>query len=294
MELQQLRCFVALAETLNFSKAAAKTFVSQPSLSRYISRLESEFDVKLFERGKNFTAVRLTRTGSFLLPKARAILNEADDIAHLLRQYRDDTESENTIIVGIDYRICVGELPRHIYTFAKQSDKNILTKNLSGSEIPDMLRSGRIDLGFTMHLKTQDMAGLTYTKLMDLPLFLVLHEDLVRQYGTEDPAELLQHIKVYNMETDADIISHSSAVVRAMGVVPSIVMCENARAMEFHIQMGHGCAILTPGTHLPDPSERSILIPPQFGTVPVYGLMLVQNEDIQSLLDYIQVSMQDN
>ena len=52
MELQQLRCFVALAETLNFKKAAERTFVSQPSLSRYIAQLEAEYNVTLFERGR--------------------------------------------------------------------------------------------------------------------------------------------------------------------------------------------------------------------------------------------------
>ena len=94
MELQQLRCFVALAETLNFKKAAERTFVSQPSLSRYIAQLEAEYNVTLFERGRPFTAVTLTPAGEVLLAKARVLLLEIQTVSDLLHQIGGAVEEQ--------------------------------------------------------------------------------------------------------------------------------------------------------------------------------------------------------
>lgn len=78
MELHQLKYFVAVAETDGFSKAAKRCFVAQPSLSQQIIKLEQELGHKLFERlGRR---VVLTDAGKALLPRARLILKEADDI----------------------------------------------------------------------------------------------------------------------------------------------------------------------------------------------------------------------
>lgn len=74
-ELRHLRCFVTLAEELSFSQAAKRLFVSQQSLSRTISALETELDVQLFERTTR--AVTLTPAGEALLPEARRTLAAA-------------------------------------------------------------------------------------------------------------------------------------------------------------------------------------------------------------------------
>jgi LysR family hydrogen peroxide-inducible transcriptional activator len=78
MELHQLRYFVAVAETGGFSKAAKRCYITQPSLSQQIIKLEHELGQELFERlGRS---VALTEAGRSLLPRARLILKEADGI----------------------------------------------------------------------------------------------------------------------------------------------------------------------------------------------------------------------
>ena len=68
MDIQQLNCFISVAQTLNFSEAARRNFVSQSTVSRYISDLEKEFGVQLFTRSHR--DVLLTHEGKTLLPYA--------------------------------------------------------------------------------------------------------------------------------------------------------------------------------------------------------------------------------
>jgi LysR family hydrogen peroxide-inducible transcriptional activator len=96
MELHQLRYFVAVARTGNFSRAAEQCFVSQPSLSQQISKLERHLRQQLFERRSQ--GVTLTDAGRTLLAKATAILAAVDDAERELRE--SDGLSNGRLSVG--------------------------------------------------------------------------------------------------------------------------------------------------------------------------------------------------
>jgi DNA-binding transcriptional LysR family regulator len=81
MELRHLRYFIAVAEQLNFSRAAEELHTAQPSLSQQIRALEEELKMTLFERTHRHVA--LTEAGRLLLPEARAIVERVDALSTL-------------------------------------------------------------------------------------------------------------------------------------------------------------------------------------------------------------------
>jgi len=94
MELRHLRYFVAVAEELNFTKAAAKLHLAQPSLTRQIHNLEEEIGVRLLNRSKS--RVDLTEEGRSFLVDARRILALAtESVLAVQRLSRGETGQLN-------------------------------------------------------------------------------------------------------------------------------------------------------------------------------------------------------
>ncbi len=87
MNLRDLQYLISLADTQHFSQAAERCFVSQPTLSGQIKKLEDELGVTLFERTKR--SVEITPIGNEILGHARQILEQADSIRQLARAQQD-------------------------------------------------------------------------------------------------------------------------------------------------------------------------------------------------------------
>ena len=88
MELYQIKSFIAVAEEGNLTRAAMRLFASQPAVSAHIKSLEEELGVAVFERTRK--GMRLTPEGEMLLPKARRILDDAQDFMNQAVSLRDE------------------------------------------------------------------------------------------------------------------------------------------------------------------------------------------------------------
>ena len=102
MNLQQIRYFLVLAETKNFTRAAEQVYVVQSTFSAGIKKLESHLGVKLFER--NNRNVALTSAGEMLLPKANALMSQWYDIEEGF-QLRTSLELKLGFVQNIDINV---------------------------------------------------------------------------------------------------------------------------------------------------------------------------------------------
>ena len=92
MNIRDLKYIVTLAKEKHFGKAADKAFVSQPTLSMQIKKLEDELGIQIFERSqKNFL---VTKVGEKIIKKAEIILREVEEIKNIAKNSRDPFASE--------------------------------------------------------------------------------------------------------------------------------------------------------------------------------------------------------
>ncbi|BAY43379.1 transcriptional regulatory protein LysR family [Scytonema sp. HK-05] len=152
MNLNQLKYFLVVAETGSFTKAAERLFITQPSLSVGIQKLEENLGVKLFERGKKY--VLLTSAGKYFMEKAQDILNQFEAVKTELR-YTHDTD--NTLKLGILHTLPIVPLAKLISSFSKVYP-DIIIEQLSGDmvELQNWLEIGAIDLAISVIKDKED------------------------------------------------------------------------------------------------------------------------------------------
>jgi DNA-binding transcriptional LysR family regulator len=145
MEFRHLRYFVAVAEELNFTKAAEKLFLAQPSLTRQIRDLEEELGVLMFDRSKN--RISLTPEGETFLIDARRLLAEsARSVLAVQRLSRGETEE---LKIGYMASLYHDVIPITLKAFRKVYPGTLLMLfNMSPAEQYLALGEHRIDLGF--------------------------------------------------------------------------------------------------------------------------------------------------
>jgi LysR family hydrogen peroxide-inducible transcriptional activator len=142
MTLTELRYVVALAQERHFGRAAQKCFVTQPTLSLALAKLEDELGVKLFERNKN--EVLLTGRGEAIVGQARRVLDEVGKIQHMARGGQD--QLSGALRLGAIPTIGPYLLPDLIPILRKRAPEMplVIEENLTGNLAP-MLREGELD-----------------------------------------------------------------------------------------------------------------------------------------------------
>jgi DNA-binding transcriptional LysR family regulator len=145
MELRHLRYFVAVAEALNFRKAAELLRVAQPALSRQIQDLEADVGARLLTR--NTTRVRLTDAGAAFLVECRLTLSQSQ---HAIAVARDAAQGRRgRIRVGYLAPLLTGFIPPTLRAFgSKYPDVDLSMVELSNPEQLVALEAGAIQVGF--------------------------------------------------------------------------------------------------------------------------------------------------
>jgi LysR family hydrogen peroxide-inducible transcriptional activator len=164
MTLTELRYLVAVARERHFGKAAEACFVSQPTLSVAIKKLEEELDVKLFERGSN--EVTATPLGLEIVRQAQVVLEQVADLKEIARRGNDPISGP--LRLGVIYTIAPYLLPDLVQlSIARAPQMPLILQENFTVKLLEMLRTGEIDVAVLAEPFPD--AGLATAALYDEP-----------------------------------------------------------------------------------------------------------------------------
>ena len=169
MTLTELKYIVAVARERHFGRAAESCFISQPSLSVAVRKLEDELGVHLFER--RFQEISLTPIGEAIVEQAQKVLDEVHHIEEIALQGQDPLCGP--LRLGVIFTISPYLMPGLVHKMLQLAPKMplILTENYTG-ELLEQLRAGQIDVAI-MALPIHE-SGLMLAPLYDEELVVAV------------------------------------------------------------------------------------------------------------------------
>jgi DNA-binding transcriptional LysR family regulator len=244
MELRHLRYFVAVAEHLNFTKAAAQLRVAQPALSRQIRDLEGELGVPLLER--NSRSVRLTDAGAAFQGEARAVLQRAEQAIQGARAFASGDRGE--IHLGYAPSPTVELLPQALHAFQAEAPAvRVTPHDLSTEEMLRGLRDGVLDAALMVPSSANAMRGLAFEKLRQYPVCAAVNRAhrLARIKDLGLSHLLKERLIVYTRKDYPEYHEFLAEIFKPFGGIPEIAEeHESSTSLIAAAEAGSGVAIV--------------------------------------------------
>ena len=186
MELRQLKYFITIAETLNYSKAATMLFISQPSLSKQIVQLEKDLGTELFNRNRQ--KVELTDSGRLLYIKGKEILEQTEALASLL-PHPVPEEKQERVLLNVGITDVLLEVPLYanalLETEKKMAQKypeleiNIMPTRMSMAKKDLSSRLLDLCIVLTDDLQNKNITDCSYSVFHEMPFYIVAAKDVL-------------------------------------------------------------------------------------------------------------------
>lgn len=227
MELTQLRQFCLAARSGNITKAAAELHISQPALSNAIARLESELDVRLFDRVGN--KIVLNQSGTLFLSYAESGIASIDEGTVRVR------ELNNLLAAAVSYSIPNGGLLTSIRQKFMSAHPNIKFNQytLSSEQSRAFLLQGVLDFAFSFS-PIRD-TRIEWQKVIETQICLLSGDD-DHFAGTDTVRlrDLSDQVFVTNT-TSQDLIENFTACCKRAGFVPRVIFSGDEPKMLDHV-----------------------------------------------------------
>jgi len=246
MELRHLRYFVAVAEALNFTKAAAQLRVAQPALSRRVQDLEDEIGVDLLRRSPR--GVTLTAEGKLFFDEVRELLKRTDESVEKVRKLARGEYGE--LRVGFAPTSTVEILPPALAAFRKSvPGAKVLLYDLSNHELIARLRDGTLELAIMVQPNAEQSAGINFELLCTYPWCVVL--------AAAHPFSRLKSIPLEKLATEPliglcrkdypDYHGNLDRIFARIGAKPRIVVeCDSGSSLLIEVEARRGIALSIP------------------------------------------------
>lgn len=187
--LVQLEYILALDTYRNFSSAAEKCFVTQPTLSMQVQKLEEELDIKIFDRSKK--PLIATELGREIIDLARSVLSGTKAISDLVSERKGEIKGE--LHIGIIPTLAPYLLPLFLKKFLKKYEEiNLTVVELTTERIIEQLKRNVIDAAILV-------TPLEYTSLKVTPLF---YEEFILYSAKSSNVQKIKEVSVGEIDVD--------------------------------------------------------------------------------------------
>lgn len=243
MELRHLRYFLAVAETLSFTKAAAELRVAQPALSRQVRDLEEELGVQLLNRSPR--GATLTPEGRVFLDDVRTLLKLSHEAVERVRSFSRGQSGE--LHIGYAPSPTVEILPRSLDAFQREfPDLSVLLHDASRRELLEGLNVGKFEIAVMPEVVAP---GIVFQAICSYPFCVAVPPNhpfsRLRTVRWEKLAQ--QPLVGFSKWEYPDYHALLEGVFLSIGLKPNFVLeCDSASTLITAVESGRGIAITLP------------------------------------------------
>lgn len=259
MDLRQLEYFVAVAEELSFTRAAARCHVAQSALSHQVARLERTHGVVLFERTSR--AVRLAEAGELLLPRARAVLADVAAARDALAALAGVLTGRLRLgVVGSTGRAAPGVEQALAAFHRRHPGVEIAVEDTGSRHMAEQVRAGTLDLAFVGLFADQVPDDLVHRVLAVEPLVAVVPRDHPmagrRRVGVAELAGLGSFVE---MRAESGLRTQVDAAFTRAGATRTVAFAlDTSDAVVRYVGLGLGAAVV-PASAVAGHSDVSVV-----------------------------------
>ena len=266
MTSSQVRCFLAAAKYLSFTKAAEELFLSQPGLSRQISALENELGVCLFERGRN--SIKLTKAGETCKEYCLRIMNEYQNMTDSLMALKDGYQAP-LIIAAMEGQMvgkCYEDALSWFWINRPQTELRMCY--YPASKLSSALLDGTIDIAIMAETEVKNLPNIAWKRARKDRCCLVVPKNHPKA-NKENPSlfDFEDETFLILEEDDSLAISKQHRGVMAIpGFVPKKQhLVPTYGTLSTLLEMGAGISVLNKWHSLRNAPHLSFLEVPEIG-----------------------------
>jgi LysR family hydrogen peroxide-inducible transcriptional activator len=252
MEYHQIRYVLAVAETHNFTRAAEQVYVTQPTLSQQIIKLEHELGIELFDRTTR--TVELTPAGKIFVSHARIIKNGWDDLIKIADHYNQWTEK---IHIGLLPTLGRTDIPLSIQDFVSHYP-GIQVELISGYSysLLQKLINHEIDIGIlnTLPFISKNLKNMDIYPLEENPIMVIMNKNHPLAKRTTLSLEDVHDLPVLALNRTASVRICMDWIFKTKRIKPHIVCECDIDTLSDLVSAGMGISFLTArvAKHQPD------------------------------------------
>lgn len=268
MEIWQLRCFIALADTLSFSRAAESLYLSQSALSRRISDLEKELGIPLFTR--NTRRVELTESGKALQTAAKDIISRWEKVVPTLHDPSIQQDEIITLSIGYDPRALADPSRRRLFMDAlfdlrgQHPGIRILLRKMDYRDLIQALLDRALDCALVLDRNMEHRTEIESRVLHQEKMALVFRS--ATRYQPEEYRSVILRRGLVVVDKEIQGLHHIIRILSDLQLEPQIRFCETFDDMTMLIESGESAAVLPESVvaRLNNPALQIIPLPSGF------------------------------